>query len=392
MAKRSLPVLHIRLLGISSVSFGDYSLRATDSHSKKLWILLSYMIIHRNREISQSELITLLWEKEKSSNPSGALKTLMHRLRKLLETLQYPEPLIIPHHGSYAFNPAVPCRIDVEEFSALCSEASKQDAIDMQIDRLKQALGIYKGDFLPENKNSHWVASLSTQYHALYLHSVHTLIELLIQQEAYAEAANLCWKALSYAPYEESIHYYLIYSLYLSGSSQAALVQYNTSRDLFLSRFSKLPSERFQELYKVITASQHDIETDLDLIQQDLSEQHPKGSFFCEYETFKEIYRLQSRMIKRTQASIYLCLITVTPVAAEKQLSQHMMQLKGIILESLRGSDIFSRYSASQYLLLIPAPDLNTMKMILERISTQYHSLHSTDTIEYAIRQLDTTD
>lgn len=390
MTKRTLPVIHIHLLGISSVSYGDQSLRATDNHSKKLWILLMYMIVNRNRDISQNELISLLWEKEKSSNPSGALKTLMHRLRKLLETLRYPEPLIIPHHGSYAFNPAVPCQIDAEEFSVLCSEASKQEAIDIQIERLKQALGIYKGDFLPENNNNHWVTSLSTQYHALYLHSVYTLIELFIQQEAYAEAANLCWKALGHAPYEESIHYYLIYSLYLSGSSQAALVQYNTSRDLFLSRFSRLPSERFQELYKIITSSQNDIATDLALIQRDLSEQHTRGSFFCEYETFKEIYRLQARIIKRTRASIYLGLITVTPSCTEKQRSQHMLQLKEIILDSLRGSDIFSRYSASQYLLLIPAPELNTMKTILERISTQYHALHSKDKIEYAIRALDT--
>lgn len=391
MTKCSLPVIYVRLLGIGSVSVGEHSLRATDSHSKKLWILLAYMLLYRNREISQNELVDLLWEKEKSSNPAGALKTLTHRLRRFLEGLHYPEPLIISHHGSYAFNPAVPCEIDVEEFSELCRKAEKQKGTDMQADQLKQALAIYKGNFLPESKDSIWAASLSTQYHALYLQSVRTLIELLLQKEAYAEAANLCWKALNYVPYEESIHYYLISSLYLSGSSQAALVQYTASRDLFLSRFSKLPSERFQELYKVISSSRNGIETDLDFIQQDLSEHHPRGSFFCEYETFKEIYRLQLRIIKRTQASVYLCLITVIHAAAGDQLNRSMLQLKEIILQFLRGCDIFSRYSASQYLLLICAPEQHAMKMILERISAQYHLLNSDDTIEYAIRQLEPT-
>ncbi|MBO5278422.1 MAG: bacterial transcriptional activator domain-containing protein [Lachnospiraceae bacterium] len=392
MKKYSLPVIHIRLLGIGSVSFGEYSLTATDSHSKKLWLLLSYMLLYRNREILQNELIDLLWEKEKSSNPVGALKTLMHRLRKLLDTLHYPEPLILPHHGSYAFNPAVPCHIDVEEFSALCREAEEQKGTVLQAERLKQALGIYKGNFLPEAKENRWIASLAAQYHALYLQSVHTLIELLLKQETYAEASNLCWKALSYAPYEENLHYYLIYSLYLSGSSQAALTQYNASRDLFLSRFSRLPSERFQELYKVISASHNGIETDLDLIGQDLSEPHSNGSFFCEYETFKEIYRLQCRIIKRTQASIYLCLITITPAPAREQLSQSMLQLKEVMLEFLRGCDIFSRYSELQYLLLIPSPNQHAIKMILDRISTQYHFLNPNNTIEYAIRQLEHAD
>ena len=178
----------------------------------------------------------------------------------------------------------------------------------------------------------------------------------------------------------------------MSGSSQAALTQYNASRDLFLSRFSRLPSERFQELYKVISASHNGIETDLDLIGQDLSEPHSNGSFFCEYETFKEIYRLQCRIIKRTQASIYLCLITITPAPAREQLSQSMLQLKEVMLEFLRGCDIFSRYSELQYLLLIPSPNQHAIKMILDRISTQYHFLNPNNTIEYAIRQLEHAD
>ncbi len=390
MIQTSLPAVYIRLFGTCSVTFQEHSLRATDSHSKKLWILLSYMVLYRNREILQDEFVDLLWEKKKSNNPSGALKALMHRLRKLLDTLNYPEPIIIPHHGSYAFNPIIPCHIDIEEFSDLCKNADRLKETPEYESRLKQALEIYQGDFMPENRQNVWVSSLSAQYHALYLHSARTLIELLIQKEAYAQAANLCWQALTFAPYEESIHYSLIHSLYLSGSPKAAITQYNSSRDLFLSRFSQLPSKRFEDLYKIITTSQNNIETDIELIQDSLIEHRPKGTFFCEYEIFKELYRLETRIVKRTQASIYLCLITITPSSSDKYaLSQSMQQLKDSILNSLRGCDIFSRYSSSQYLLLIPAPDQNAMKQILERITAQYRMQNTSDAIEYAIRRLE---
>lgn len=391
MSNNTLPTIHVHLFGICSITYDGHSLRTTDCHSKKLWILLAYMLLQRNREISPDELIDLLWEKKKSTNPVSALKTLMHRLRKFLEPLNYPEPLIIPHHGSYAFNPVIPCNIDVESFIAACRKADTLTESASQTACLKSALSLYTGNFLPESRDSSWVTSLSTQYHALYLHSVRLLTETLIQQEAYAEAANLCWQALSYAPYEDDIHYYLIYSLYLSGSSQAALTQYNTSRDLFLSRFSRLPSERFLELYKIITAGHNSIETDLSLIQQSLSEPDPRGCFFCEYETFKEIYHLETRISRRTGTSFFLCLITVMPTFPDnKFLNQGMTKLKTTILSNLRASDIFCRYSTSQYLLLIPAPDLQTMQMIMERITEQYTAANAEATIAYAIHPAET--
>lgn len=386
MKNNMFPAISVQLFGICSITYAGQSLRATDSHSKKLWILLAYMLLHRNRELVPEELIDLLWEKKKSTNPSSALKTLMHRLRKFLEPLGYPAPLIIPHHGSYAFNPAVPCEIDVEKFIECCKEADALTESPSQLAQLKSALGLYTGNFLPENKDSSWVASLSAQYHALYLRSVRLLIESLIRREAYAEAANLCWQALGYAPYEDDIHYYLIYSLYLSGSSQAALTQYNTSRDLFLSRFSKLPSERFLQLYKVITASHNSIETDLALIQQSLSESAARGSFFCEYETFKEIYHLETRIMQRTRDSFFLCLLTVIPTQPDNEfLNQSMLKLKATLLSHLRACDIFCRYSASQYLLLLPAPDTDTMHRILERITGQYALANAAASVRYAV-------
>lgn len=389
MPHTTLPLLHIRLLGTCSVTYKETSLRATDSHSKKLWLLFAFMVLNRNREISQDEYIELLWDKEKSRNPVSALKTLMHRLRKYLEALEYPISVIIPHHGAYAIDPRIPCQVDTEKFSRLCKEADTCQGTELHRSKLRQALLLYQGDFIPESKNNAWISSLHTQYHALFLHSAQTMIELLISKEAYAEAANLCWQALTYAPYHENIHYHLIHALYLSGNPQAALTQYNNSRNLFLSHLSQLPSGRFQELYKLITTGRNNIETDIDLIQDSLTEKKPKGTFFCEYEVFRELYRLEERIVKRTQSAIFLCLITIAETENDKNLlGQNMLLLKEAILNSLRGCDIFSRYNPSQYLLLVPAPDTDTMRQILNRIDAHYQADKSSVRLEYAIRQL----
>ncbi len=390
MSQSTLPAIHIRMLGACTINFQEQSIRSTDHHSKKLWILLSYMILNRNREISQDEYIHLLWQKTTSSNPSGALKTLMHRLKKLLNILSYPEPVILPHHGTYAFNPNIPCQIDVEEFSSLCRAAEMEKDTETYPISLKHALTLYQGDFLPDIRENHWISSLNSQYHALYLHSARTMIELLINKEAYAQAANLCWQVLALTPYEESIHYHLIHSLYLSGSQQAALTQYNTSKELFLAHFSQFPSERFLGLYQIISAGTNHVETDIELIQDSLTEKTPTGTFLCEYEIFKELYRLETRVVKRTRSSIYLCLITIPEDSADKNaLHTSMLFLKNAIMNSLRASDIFSRYSPSQYLLLVPAPNIEAMKQILNRILEIYYKNREVIKPEYAIRKLE---
>ncbi|MCI9542055.1 MAG: hypothetical protein HFG39_13640 [Lachnospiraceae bacterium] len=385
MVQTTLPLIQIRMLGTCSITVQDYSLRATDSHSKKLWILFCYMALYRSREIHLTEYIDLLWDKQKSNNPSSALKTLMHRLRKLLEPLNYPIPIILPHHGTYAFNQAIPCNIDVEEFTKQCKESDNWKETEEYELKMRQALILYQGEFIPDGRENNWVSSLNAQYHALYLHAIQAMLDQLICNERYAQAANLCWQALTYAPYEENLHYFLIYSLHLSGSQQAAIVQYNTSRDLFLSRLSKYPSKKFEELYKLITASRNNIETDIELIQESLTEHNPKGTFFCEYEIFKELYRLETRIVKRTQSTIFLCLITITDASNQ---SYEMLYLKNAILNSLRGCDIFTRYSSSQYLLLIPAPNAELITQIINRIMEHYYSNKANGTIEYAVRQL----
>ena len=65
-----------------------------------------------------------------------------------------------------------------------------------------------------------------------------------------------------------------------------------------------------------------------------------------------------------------------------------MLYLKNAILNSLRGCDIFTRYSSSQYLLLIPAPNAELITQIINRIMEHYYSNKAKGTIEYAVRQL----
>ena len=56
-------------------------------HSKKLLTLLAFLLLNYNRMITAEELGELMWGNGGSSNPIGALKNLIYRLRNILKQL-----------------------------------------------------------------------------------------------------------------------------------------------------------------------------------------------------------------------------------------------------------------------------------------------------------------
>ena len=54
-----------------------------------MWAVLAYLIYHREKIISQQELVDLCWgEDTRSSDPHNALKSVIHRIRATLDKLQ----------------------------------------------------------------------------------------------------------------------------------------------------------------------------------------------------------------------------------------------------------------------------------------------------------------
>ena len=75
----------VSMLGGFCLEVGGQVLTDQINRSLKLWNVLCYLILHRDRDVTQSELMELLWPEDNSSNPVNALKTLLYRVRALLE-------------------------------------------------------------------------------------------------------------------------------------------------------------------------------------------------------------------------------------------------------------------------------------------------------------------
>ncbi|MCD8168177.1 MAG: hypothetical protein LUE94_02440 [Clostridiales bacterium] len=178
----------------------------------------------------------------------------------------------------------------------------------------------------------------------------------------------------------------MIYAVYKQGNQKKALEQYKSTTELFYRERLITPSDRFKELYETISDRQQEIITDLDVIQASLGcpgtieEEREHGAYQCEYAVFKRLVQLERRGVERSGDSVYLCLLTVgdrrgRTLKPEIQ-ARAMERLKSVINLSLRSSDAFSRYSVSQYIILLPSATYENGEQVMRRIMSAFNKAY----------------
>ena len=406
MAKRTAPpIIAENTIPIRAVMLGEFKLYVGDvlidddiSRSHKMWSLLAYLIMHRDRNVPQEELIEVLWPDDNSQNPGNALKTLLYRTRATILPLIGDEPqLILSQRGSYSWNHTLPCEVDAEQFAALANEASDKSLPDNERRILyKKAVFLYQQDFLPRLAEKLWVIPLATFYHGLYLEAVFEYAGLLLKAELYGELASLANAAIAIEPYDDKLHSLLITALLRQGNSLAALNHYDVATDLLYRNFGVRPSEELRALYQEIMKERKSLEMDLAVIQTDLQEAALRpGAFVCDYGFFREAYRLEARRAGREGSCVHVALITVSlpdgKTPALNPLNTTMDQLLEAIRLNLRRGDILTRYSGAQYVLMLPTANYEDSQMVMERIVNSFYQQNRKSflKISYKLQQMD---
>jgi DNA-binding SARP family transcriptional activator len=369
--------------------FGEFSIKnnangvdvsESINRSKRLRAMLAYLVSHSGHEVSQDELIDALWPDENIENPANTLKTILHRLRNALSGLgiKNAAKCVSYKRGAYAWTPNEPTFVDALEFDKLCIEADTTPYGDEQRAMLYlRAAELYKGGFLPKNTLDHWVVPLEGYYRSKFVGAVCFTADYLLAKGRYAEVIPLCRNGVKIDPYEEHFHYCLIRALIYAGHQQQALEQYDYVTELFFNKFGVNLSGELTELYKEVVKSSKSPESNLSVIIDDLKESAGEvGCFYCEYEPFRTIYRLEARAAARSGQVVYICLLTLADAKGKKPkaatVSKFMERLRETVLQTLRHGDLFTRYSINQFLVMLPATSFETGDMVMRRVSDAF--------------------
>jgi DNA-binding SARP family transcriptional activator len=372
----------ITTLGEFSIAYGENNIAEKDKRSKKMWTLLKYLTAFIDKNVTQAELIEVLWGDEDIHNPTGALKTQLHRLRATLSVLGIPvkTELVLSFAGTYAFNDSIEYTVDAVQFEKNFKQSQRSDISEKeQILFAKKAFEMYGGAFLKNSGNEKWVVPIRVHYHSIYLRVVHRLTDALYKHKQYAELINVCRRALLLEAADQKTHMLLIRALIAQNDREAAKKHYKYVIDMLYNELGVNPLPELKELYREITDKDALFEDSLEIVQRKLREDSSEtesGAFFCELEIFKNIYRLRIRDSKRNGHKVQICLISINDRSGveieSKKMIKEMKRLHNCISVSLRKSDAFARYSLSQFVLMLPSAEGDAGEVVVNRIEKSY--------------------
>ncbi|MCH1983271.1 GGDEF domain-containing protein [Ruminococcus sp. OA3] len=123
------------------------------------------------------------------------------------------------------------------------------------------------------------------------------------------------------------------------------------------------------------------IQLDMNLIAAEMGERKMTEGAYCQgYETFKGIYQLELRRMRRIQRDVYLILFTLldknNSFLALEERDKEMGVLGIGIQKNLRVGDVFTQYSSNQYLVMVTDANAANVEMISGRIRSAYYESH----------------
>lgn len=379
MKDNSSGVFNVTMFGSFDIEYCGKHMIQNIGRSKKLNALLAYLLYNRGKVIPQSDIINHIWAEGNSLDPINALKNLVYRLRKLLvKESGFPDlDYIIFAKNTYFWNTEINVKIDIEDFSEYIRKALLLDTPDeLKLRLLNKAFDLYKGEFLNALIGETWVLSLTTYYFNMFLSCVHHLTALNEKEKKFNENIDICYKALSYNPFEEQIHLYLIKTFVKSGLLNKAISHYDYMSGMFYKELGIMPSQELKLAYKEIITKTDFEESDIETIKEELAERTEiEGAYFCDYDTFKHIYRIEARSLPRNGHAIYICLFTMANLNGsldEKIMINIVRSFGDSILSCLRGGDVFSKYSKNQYIVMLKSITYENCETVMKRIITKF--------------------
>lgn len=355
------------------------------NRSNKVATLLQYLIQNRKQGATRSELLFALFGSSDLADPGNSLKSLIHRARILLIDAGLPDfEYILFTQGKYFWNNEIPCEIDSEIFEDVISKIENPDLNSEEKSFLaRQALRMYKGDYLPYTSTESWVSPLLVSYQGMYHKALRVYNKLMAEKGEYKTLLPYLEYALKIFPYDEEIHLLRISCLYELKQYKEALTAYEKTTSMLLEELNINPSKEMIALYhKMLNGISFQTETLPEIKEKIQEESNLNGAYYSSYLGFVDSYRFLVRMIERNGSSVFLLLGSLVnsknlPFDAEDKIEKAAEDFFHAIKHALRRGDLFTRYSKTQFLMLLSGINQENCSIVENRIRESFNASKS---------------
>jgi len=377
--------VQITTLGNFTVISNGINLTEKYSNLLKLWELFKYFITFRDELILPEKIINYLWPNAEYTDPKRTLRALIFRLRKILNDCSVDaNNLLVYSHGCYKLETKKDCKIDTDEFENFYNKALElaNSEHNKAIDIFKNAISLYKGEYLSETYGYDWILAVRNHYRRIYLQCIYRAADLLKLQNRFNEILEICEKALRYELFEEEVHYIYIEALAKSGKLKQARDHYQYAVEIFEREIGAKPTNFFNTLTQLLFDNKGGVKPVIHpshSLLDDLS--FSKGPVLCDEKVFKFLYQMDLRRFERYGRKTIIGLLTISlpdyTLPPQPLLKKGMEDLKQILLTNLRKSDVIAVWSDHQFVLNLPEQSVEQASIVLGRIQKIFALSHS---------------
>lgn len=376
--------LEIYTLGRFKVYFDGQDLFAESSRALKIEELFMYLVTRCSQLVAPEDILEDLWPEQEYVNPRDAVKNLVYRLKQKLESHRVPvaRSVVNCSSGCYGWNNNISYWLDAQAFENLARQARALAETDSlkAVAAYREALNLYRGDYLPEYHRSDWVLPVRHYYRNLFSRSLSELLELQKKHRLYFQMIEDCEKALKIEDLDENLHLIYMEALLNEGRTAQARKHYEYITSLFYQELGAKPSAGMWRIYRAIKAGNESPELNFTDLRDMLKEwdENP-GALLCEPDYFRFLCKLEKRRTKREERPLHLGLLTLTgpdyQLPPALQLREAADKLREVLLNTLRQGDVLSPWNESQFIILLPGLNLEQAEGVLWRIKSAFRKV-----------------
>jgi len=198
---------------------------------RRAWRLRTRQLLQRlalapGHALAPDVLLEELWRASDATSARHALHEAVSTARRVLTLTKASPPALVWENNLIALHPEYAWRIDVEAFESAALVARR--AAD--IERYQNALALYTGELLPEDRYAEWTLTRREALRELHLALSVELAELYEQHGADADARVVLESIVAADPLREEAHRALMRIYARKGNGALALRQYQLLR------------------------------------------------------------------------------------------------------------------------------------------------------------------
>lgn len=375
--------------------------------------LLAILLKAGEEGVSRKGLTEMLeWGGESWERKLNNLRRQTYELRAFIAEEGFPEGKYIQVSGGrYYFSREYQVRTDTGEVDRLYQEARKQADPAAREGILWEICRLYQGEFLPSLVAEEWALVENAHYRSVYSRCVNELCRILKSRGEYTRLLKLCGTASQIHPYDEW-QAVQIDCLVASRRYQDARQIRSQANQLFTKELGIAPFGGREESHGESAGADDGVMAEVMAGLWEDSGQ--KGAYRCDYSRFIDVYRFMVRMVERSQIRLSLLLCTLEsaggrPEWAEglrqqdlpgaggdlemgkrpemgessevvkagegskeptgSQVSERQMeQFSELLAGLIRENDVYTRFSSSQYLVLLASFGENQEAEVARRL------------------------